>query len=389
MQMLRKFWRIIILSAHYGLYEWFLRPLIFRSSAQSAHHRVMTLLSRLDNLSWIQWLLQHVGKITLPHDTVTIGGVDLKTPLILAAGFVKGYGFESEQDAQQAVENGINIIPGWRSMPNMVGAVEFGSFTRFPRMGNEGTVIWRDVATRSTQNRVGLKNPGACAAASFLAKYRKNLPPIFGINIAVSPGIDDFQIEQNEILESISFFVERKIYPTWFTLNLSCPNTEDDPEGNQTEEKTQRLCGAIIEFLQKKSGEIGREIPLWVKISPNLGSNQYKALMSTFQHIGVRAVLATNTLPVSIPENSEIIAGLGGGRLHQSALSAASILQREKQLHNYSVDVIGCGGILDGKSYQSYENVDIKVMQYWSALVYRGPLAAAQILHESRRIITS
>lgn len=383
--LLRNFLRSTILLLHRAIYEWLLCPLIFRSSAQNAHSRMIRLLGRLDRFAWLQWLLRGLHKIAFPNQPVTVGGVELPTSLILAAGFVKGHGFASESEAQQAVENSLNIIPGWRSMPNLVGVVEFGSFTRFPRIGNKGFVMWRDVPTRSTQNRIGLKNPGACTAAQFLAKNSQHLPPIFGINIAVSPGLDDSQTEQAEVLDSIRFFLTQKIYPTWFTLNLSCPNTEDDPQANQTESKTRQLCGAVVDFLRKQSTEIGHEIPLWVKISPNLSENQYQVLMSIFHDVGVRAVIATNTLPAQAPDHSEQIAGVGGGRLHQSALAAATFLQREKVQNAYNVDVIGCGGIMDGETYHQYASSGISVMQYWSALVYRGPLAAAQIIQEARR----
>ena len=100
----------------------------------------------------------------------------------------------------QAVQR--NIIPGWRSMPLLVGAVEFGSFTRCPRLGNTGTVLWRDEPTHSTQNRIGLKNPGALASAEFFALHLEQLPPVFGINIAVSPGVVDPAQMNREILEA-------------------------------------------------------------------------------------------------------------------------------------------------------------------------------------------
>jgi dihydroorotate dehydrogenase len=48
------------------------------------------------------------------------------------------------------------------------------------------------------------------------------------------------------------------------------------------------------------------------------------------------------------------------------------------------VDIIGCGGIQDGATYQEYARLGVKAMQYWTALVYRGPLAAAVILNEAR-----
>jgi dihydroorotate dehydrogenase len=236
--------------------------------------------------------------------------------------------------------------------------------------------MWRDPTTRSTQNRVGLRNPGARAAAAFLGERRWHLPPVFGINIAVSPGVTDLEQEQTEVLESLAFFVEQRVLPTWFTLNLSCPNTEDDPGGHQTEARTRQLCAAVIAYLRAAA----HGVPLWVKVGPDLYAEQYRILMRVFAEEGVAAVVATNTLGLPAPDQPEVLAGVGGGRIHQQALAAVSALVEagaERQ-----VDVIGCGGVMDADSAQAFRARGAKAVQYWSALVYRGPLAAAHILHE-------
>ena len=81
--------------------------------------------------------------------------------------------------------------PAGGSMPALIGAVEFGSYTRQPRVGNSGPVVWRDDRVRSTHNRVGLRNPGAAAAAAFLGARRAQLPAAWGVSLAVSPGVED------------------------------------------------------------------------------------------------------------------------------------------------------------------------------------------------------
>ncbi len=359
--------------AFLGANEWLYtaaRPLIFRRSAQQAHERILALLSWLDERPSLVRVAQICAFDVQP---VEVGGVKLAQPLMLAAGFVKGMGFVDETAALHAVEQGVNIIPGWRAMPTLVGLVEFGSFTRWPRLGNPGTVMWRDAPTQSTQNRVGLKNPGAQAAAEFLARHQGNLPPLFGINIAVSPGVSDATQEQREVIEAVDFFLSKGIRPSWFTLNISCPNTEDDPGGHQTEVRARDLCREVIKVL-------GKQAPLWVKVSPNLADEQYAALMRAFAETGVRGVVATNTLAQPAPDGTT--AGVGGGRLHERAVAAAAALMQEKLNYGYTVDVIGCGGIMNGQTYTDFARLGISAAQYWSALIYRGPLAAALILRE-------
>jgi dihydroorotate dehydrogenase len=370
--------RRISSAASRFIYERLARPVLFRSSAQTAHHRMMRLLSWLDTSPFLCGLLGFIHRLFFENIQTEIGSVKLAFPLILAAGMVKGEGFQSENEALAAVEAGYNIIPGWRSVPKLVGLVEFGSFTCHPRLGNAGLVMWRDLSTQSTQNRVGLKNPGAIAAAAFLAKHRTHLPPQFGINIAVSPGVDDIEQQQAEIVQAASAFLDQGINPTWFTLNISCPNTEDDPTGNQTELQTRSLCAGLVVLIRSHQ----RDIPLWVKVSPGLAAEQYRILMRVFHEVGVKVVLATNTLAQPVPHEPNLTAGVGGGRLHDCALDTVRLLVGEKTRHGYEIDVVACGGVLNGWTYQDFLDCGAAAVQYWSALIYRGPVAAAIIQNE-------
>ncbi len=355
------------------LYTRYALPILNRTDAQATHDQFIEALRDADQLPAGRWLAALGGRL-LPDAPTSAGGVTLPHPLMLAAGLVKGDGFDTELDAMQAVAAGMNIIPGWRTLPLLVGPVEFGSFTRYPRLGNPGTVIWRIKGTQSTQNRIGLRNPGALAAAEFLSRHKADLPPVFGVNIAVSPGTNDPQQEQAEAIEAAQMFTERGVVPAWFTLNLSCPNTEDDPGGNQTEAKARDLCGALVDALG--------DVPLWVKVGPRLSDTQYAGLMAAFADVGVRAVIATNTLPAPTPDGSAT-AGIGGGELYKAAVGAVRALAGAKAQRGYPVDVVACGGVNAGKRYQLYQSLNVAAVQYYSATIYRSPLAAAIIYHEA------
>jgi len=371
--------KALLLAVVAAAYQSLNRTILFRRSPQKAHDDALSLLRLLDGLPIACHLAAALHRLTYSEVETDVGGARLSQRLILAAGLVKGDGFHDEEEAMRAVAHGRrNIIPGWRIMPALVGPVEFGSFTRRPRIGNAGRVLWRRQGTRSTQNRVGLRNPGARAAAQFLGERRERLPKEFGINIALSPGVSDIARQEQEALESLDFFLNAGLQPTWFTLNLSCPNTEDDPRGYQLEAETRQLCSAIVNRLASRE----LAIPLWVKLSPGLAPEQYHALMRVFSDVGVDAVVATNTMPAPRQEDAAVVAGLGGGELFDAALEAIIHLRKAKMRGNYKVDVIACGGILDGESFAEYRKHDVAVAQYWSALVYRGPFAAAIIESE-------
>ena len=154
-------------------------------------------------------------------------------------------------------------MPGWRIVPALGARSNLALSPVIRASATRGTVVWRHESTRSTQNRVGLRNPGARAAARFLGLNRSKLPKEFGINIAVSPGVANIDEQTRDVVESLEFFLDAGVRPTWFTLNISCPNTEDDPQGYQLEAETRQLCSAFIQSLRAREVEI----PLWVKIA--------------------------------------------------------------------------------------------------------------------------
>jgi dihydroorotate dehydrogenase len=347
------------------------RPWLFRQTPEAAHHTAIRLLGALDKFPRLASLM---GFVTRTPQPVSVGGVTLDSPVMVAAGLVKGMGFVDESSALESVKHGIHIIPGWRSVPLLCGAVEFGSFTRWPRMGNTSPILWRDVATQSTQNRIGLKNPGARAAAAFLKD--KSLPKIFGLSLATTPGVDDPERQRDEVVKAAQFFLDAGIKPSWVTLNLSCPNTEADPHGQQSETLAQILCAAMVQTVG--------DIPLWVKVGPDLSATQIAALAGVFNAVGVRAVVTTNTLGEPAPEGN-FNAGLAGGRLFPHALAVVKQFSAARAENTLKFDLIGCGGGLNGKAVSSYTEAGAKAVQVWSALVYRGPLAPALIAAEYQK----
>lgn len=348
------------------LYARVLRPLFFLQQPDNAHASMIRGLALLDALPFAARLFSGRAQ----QKPVDAGGVTLPSRVMIAAGLVKGRGFDNEATAVEAAKRE-NIIPGWRSIPLLCGAVEFGSYTRYPRTGNAGTVMWRDPITRSTQNRVGLRNPGAWAASEFLSTRR--IPGVFGISIATTPGESDPTAQAQHVAESIAIFLERGIAPSWFTVNLSCPNTEADPQAGQTAQLADSVCEAAVKAADG--------IPIWVKVGPDLSHEQYEALCESFEKADIRAVVATNTLAAPVPD-MDVTAGLAGGRLYDRALATVLHLHALRERRGYSFDIVGCGGIMDGESLRAYTDAGAGAVQIWSALVYRGPFAARHIEHE-------
>ena len=450
-----------------------------RKPPEQAHESALRRLRFLDNHPRLLEAL--AGRFPKESWPVETGGVCLESPLILAAGLVKGDGFASEAEAMDATKQGRNIIPGWRSVPALVGAVEMGSFTPAPRLGNPGTVLWRDAEHRTLYNRIGLRNPGARAAAAFLGERLTELPATYGISLAADPDETDLQQKCESIAEAAKHFMSAGLRPSWVTVNLSCPNTEPTWRtgltGNTKPVSQADLAGetnpatqtanapahqattnpaiqtanapthqaAINPAIQTATEppdhakticaavkqELPAEIPLWAKVGPDLPEAAYQELAQALAEAGAKAIVAVNTATRQVPQSSsqeaqgssertqasseqlsgddaatsktlqpsanETKAGMGGASLRPEALRAVSALAAATHLsaadpespsattQNPPLDIIGCGGILNGSDLQAFQNAGAKAAQYWSALVFRGPNAPTLIARESKQ----
>lgn len=364
-----------------NLYAMAWRPaaaMIRRSTAQEAHDRTVALMRRADGIGALSSVARVVGRSMLPDMPMRVGGVSLPQPIIVAAGLVKGDGFADEAGALAAVDARHDIMPGWRSVPALLGAVEFGSFTRYPRLGNVGPVLWRDSRSQTMQNRIGLRNPGARAAAAHLRRHAASLPPTWGVNLAVSPGVTDIVRARMELERSAACFHDAfrdsGQGAAWLTLNLSCPNTEDDPHGTQSADLARELCGSMVQR---------SPVPVWVKIGPDLSDAQLTSLTGAFRETGVSAVVATNTWAQPVA-GSTVTAGTSGARLRPLALHTVSRLRHILSRTGADMDIVACGGILSGAHWRAFQAAGAGAAMIYSAMVFRGPLAAALILREAQ-----
>ena len=362
---------LIVYEVKYQL----LRYVLFRIQANISHDLVHDLLESWDHNSFLQICLRRLGRFLRPAAPVRVGGVDLPQPFILAAGWCKGQGYDNEVRALATVIRDGNLLPGWRTLPHLVGPMEFGSYTRWPRQGNQGMTMWRVPAEAGLGNRVGLRNPGIRAVASFLALHRKLLPEIWGLNLAASPGVEDPKVLRSEIIESFAFLEDARIMPSWLTLNVSCPSNDEDTELQQSEEYMRGLLDGV-------RAAAPSQLPIWLKVSPCLTSRQYNQILLLAVEYGVQAIVATNTRQEK-EESDGSTWGASGGLLTADAREAVIKLVTLQRMHQIPIDIIACGGIGKGRDLRTLSQLQVKAWQYQSALVYRGPLAGTLIYREA------
>ena len=121
-----------------------------------------------------------------------------------------------------------------------------------------------------------------------------------------------------------------------------------------------------------------------MKVGPDVGAGRYGPIARAAVEGGAAAVVATNTMP-GLVADAPVRVGVGGASLRPRALRVVEELAEARRNSGGEWDIIGCGGVLDGDDYQAFRDRGAAAVQYWSALVFRGPTAPALILSEAAR----
>jgi dihydroorotate dehydrogenase len=194
-------------------------------------------------------------------------------------------------------------------------------------------------------NRLGFNNDGLAAFVSNVrqATFRRS-GGILGLNIgknATTP-IERAADDYLTCLEGV--------YPhaDYVTVNISSPNT-----ANLRSLQSDAALDALLSTLQERRAVLarrhGREVPLFLKIAPDLDEPQVAAIATSLQAHGIDGVIATNTtLDRAAVKHLTNGAEAGG-------LSGAPVLDRSNRVIaqlraalGSAYPIIGVGGVMSG-----------------------------------------
>lgn len=164
------------------------------------------------------------------------------------------------------------------------GFVEVGTVTAERQAGNPPPTMRRLPHDRAILNRMGFPNPGAIEAADRLRK--RTGETIIGTNIGKSM-VTPF----DRIAEDYRATV-REVAPLseYITINVSSPNTPGLRD-MQTTEALRSLIDAVRDELRV----MGICIPLLVKVSPDLSSEELDSIADLALEMELDGIVAVNT----------------------------------------------------------------------------------------------
>ena len=328
---------------HYSL----LRPLLFALDPERAHGLTLDALDRTHALG-LSGLIAPRTRGT----AVRAMGIDFPNAVGLAAGMDKD---GAHIDALAALG---------------FGFIEIGTVTPRPQPGNPRPRIFRLPEARAMINRLGFNNGGVDALVRNVQRSRFALGGgVLGINIG-----RNFDTP-NERAADDYLACLRKVYrhATYVTVNISSPNTANLRDLQATAALSE-LLSALKGEQKKLAAEHGRQVPLAVKIAPDLTRKQVQALAGILVENRIEAVIATNTTiardAVAALRHGGETGGLSGVPLREAATQVVRWLR--DALHG-ALPIIGVGGILSGADAQEKIAAGATLVQFYTGMVYRGP----------------
>ena len=255
------------------------------------------------------------------------------------------------------------------------GFIEIGTVTPLKQFGNPKPRIFRLEDDSALINRLGFNNDGIEIIKNRIKSEKKK--GVVGINIGPNKNTKD---QKNDFCVGLKNFFDIADY---ITVNISSPNTEGLRDFHD-----QKKLEDLLLALNKIKSENKINIPLLLKISPDIKDNQISEIADTAIINDISGIILTNTTNSNkdklISDFKKEEGGLSGEPLQQ--ISTNMIKKFYKQL-NGKIPIIGVGGVNSGKS--AYEKIiaGASLLQLYTGLVYKGPSIVKNIKKELIQIL--
>lgn len=352
-------------------YEALFQHVLRRIDPERAHHLTIDALRLAQSLPGGHALLRtlfgtpHPARD--PRPTRTVLGAEHASPLGLAAGFDKD-----------------GVVP-LALLDLGFGHVEVGTVTARPQPGNPRKRSFRLVPDRALINRMGFNNEGARALAKSLARARRTergQRAVIGVNIgknkatALDDAADDYRSSARLLAP----------YASYLAINVSSPNTPGLRD-LQSVDALRPVLAAVLEEARSAERRLRRDVPVLVKIAPDLHDEDVVAVARLATDVGLAGVIATNTTidrPADLRSDRGLVESIGAGGLSGPVLARRSLevlrlLRRELPAETV---VISCGGVTTGADVAERLESGADLVQGYTALIYEGPGWPGRIARE-------
>ena len=341
------------ISSH--LEEWGMRALLAMET-ERAKKLVLLLLSR----RWIGTKLHASDRVENPALASVVAGLSFRNPLGMAAGF--------DRDGE--------VFPALIEMG--FGFVEIGTVTPLAQPGQAKPRLFRLSEDGAIINRMGFPGKGAAYVANRLESFRLRTRPAdrlapIGVNLGINSGTER---AKDDYSRGASRFAALADY---LTINVSSPNTK----GLRDLQQPEQLFG-VLESVRRAAAQASKPPPIFVKLSPDLGSKDLPVIIEGLIRHGLADGLIMTNTTTQRPHGLRSSAQTEPGGLSGRPLREISTewVRQAAELTDGRLPIIGVGGIFAGGDVFNKISAGASLVQIYTGLVYRGPKTVPLILHE-------
>jgi dihydroorotate dehydrogenase len=341
-----------------SLYESILRPLLFKLDPEDAHGLTLGLIRLAGALPPVRLALQRM--VAGPPRPVEAFGLRFANPVGLAAGYDK---------------DGL----GWHGLACLgFGHIEIGTVTPRPQPGNPKPRIFRLPDEQAVINRMGFPGRGAAAVERAL-KVKRPAGLVLGVNLGKNK---DTALENaaGDYLALLRVFAPLADY---LVINVSSPNTVG-LRRLQARQALEELLQALADERRAQALRLGRNVPLLVKLAPDLNEAELDDAVEAILATGMDGVIASNTtigrdaIRGSASPAAAETGGLSGVPLR---LRSTEMVRQICRRSGGKLPVIGVGGIDSPAAAQEKLDAGAALVQVYTGLVYKGPGLVRSILN--------
>lgn len=327
------------------VYRLLFSTLLSRLPAETVHIVTMTLLRVLGAVPGVLLALRWCTRPDPVLRTRALGR-EFPGPIGLAAGF--------DKDARAF--RGLGAFG--------FGFVEVGTITARPQPGNPRPRLFRLPADRAVLNRMGFNNHGAHAAARALARRRAD-DPVVGVNIGRTKAVPESGAVADYV-DSARLLVDHADY---LVVNVSSPNTPGLRD-LQAVENLRPLLTAVR--------EVSGDVPLLVKIAPDLADADVDAVADLAVGLGLAGIIATNTTVSrdGLRTPADEVAALGAGGVSGAPVRQRSleVLRRLSARVGTRLTLVSVGGVETAEDVLERLDAGASLVQVYTGMIYGGPL---------------
>ena len=285
-------------------------------------------------------------------------GLNFTNPIGLAAGF----------DKNAAAMSGAFRLG--------FGFVEVGTITPKPQAGNAKPRVFRLPQDQAVINRYGFNNDGAEQAKTRIAAWRQTVSGQFGQQAVLGINIGANKDSPDRIADYAATSAILSPYADYITVNVSSPNTPGLRD-MQTPEILADIMTAV------KTGCARPEIPVLIKLSPDMNEADFLAVLERLPDMGAAGVILTNTTisrPDSLRSSHKTeTGGLSGAPL---LVSSTEWLALARSRLPKDIPIIGVGGVDNAAAAYAKILAGAHLVQLYTALALNGPHIVAKMIHD-------